>query len=205
MRLRSIASTSGLPSGQPVHTWSCMNRRRSEICWLAPFSRTSTPDPSTALPSARVHLEVGVALELADLHEGAPAGRRQPLLRSAILASLPRGADEGQQLLARSARPQRLAQVRAARRVEAEVPEAVRGEAAAVAGPAEGRGGGGDDPEHAAVEEPEALGGRGGLLHDRLDPAIALGEADPHLSAGHPPGHAPPGRRTPLPVLRGAQ
>src|SRR5258705_6731637 len=186
MRLRSIASTSGLPSGQPVHTWSCMNRRRSEICWLAPFSRTSTPDPSTTLPSARVHLEVGVALELADLHEGAPAGRRQPLLRSAILPSLPRGADEGQQLLARSARPQRLAQVRAARRVEAEVPEAVRGEAAAVAGPAEGRGGGGDDPEHAAVEEPEALGGRRGLLHHPVHPAPTRRRDGPQITARDP-------------------
>src|SRR5258706_917595 len=191
MRLRSIASTSGLPSGQPVHTWSCMNRRRSEICWLAPFSRTSPPDPSTSLPSARVHLEVGFAVELDDRHEGAPAGRRQPLLRSAILASLPRGADEGQQLLARSARPQRLAQVRAARRVEAEVPEAVRGEAAAVAGPAEGRGGGGVDPEHAAVAEPEALGGLGGLLHDRLPLAVEVGAAVQYRAAGQHTGHSP--------------
>jgi len=35
-----------------------------------------------------VHLEVRIALELADLHERLPVGRRQPLLGPAIAAAL---------------------------------------------------------------------------------------------------------------------
>ena len=53
--------------------------------------------------------------------------------------------------------------------VETEIPRAVRRQPAPVARPAERRRGRGDDPERRAVGQPEALGGRGALLADRLD------------------------------------
>ncbi len=97
--------------------------------------------------------------------------------------------------------PQRPAQVGAARGVEAEIPHAVGGEPAPVAAAAEGRGGGRDDPEHAAVGEAEAVGGRRALLHDRLDRPVALGEPGQDLLARHHAVHAPVGRATHVHVL----
>ena len=134
---------------------------------------------------------------------GRRSRRGQPLLRPAVAARRPGGADQGPQVLARGARAQRLAQVGAPRGVEAEVPDAVGGEAAPVAGPAEGRGGGGDDPEHAAVGEPEAVGGRRALLHDRLDRPVARGEAGRASRARrHHALHASSGWRRPRPCTR---
>src|SRR5690349_4531298 len=146
MRLASSARTSGLASLQPPKACSCMNRRRSEACWLAPRSRTSTVISSPVLTSASpgVHLEVRIALEAADLHERLAVAQRQPVLGAAVRAGAPAAGDQRLQLLGAGAAAEQPAQVDASRRVETQIPQAVGGEAAAVAVRAEGRGRGRD-------------------------------------------------------------
>src|SRR5262245_12714127 len=135
MRLASSAPTSGLASAQPVNTCSCMYRRRSLVCPLAPCSRTSICALSALtcppLATARVHFEVRIALELSDLDQRPPVAPGQPLLGAAIGAATPATRDQFHQLLAPGARAKRRAQVDALDGVEAEVPHAVGGETAA--------------------------------------------------------------------------
>src|SRR5713226_3261011 len=140
-----------------------MNSRRSEVCSLAPRSSISRFMSGVGaagslfgrvlmtLAAARVHLQMRVALELADLDQGPALDHRQPLLGPAVRPTLPPGDDERFELVARGPAPQRLPQIGPLGRVEAEVPHAVGREPAAVARAAEGLGRGRDDPEDIAV------------------------------------------------------
>ena len=98
----------------------------------------------------------------------------------------PSAGDEGAELVARRPVPERRPEVHASLRVKAQVPGAVGGEPAPVAGPAEGRRGRGDDAERRAVRETEPLGRRGRLLANRLDRPVPLGQC-----RGSPPGRRP--------------
>src|SRR6266542_7056445 len=127
-----------------------MNNRRSEVCSLAPRSSISRFMSGVgvgapllggvlmALAAARVHLQMRVALELADLDQRPALGESQPLFRATVCAPAPSRSDQSLELVRRGAAPQRLSQIRPLGRVEAEIPHAVGREPAAVAGAAEG-------------------------------------------------------------------
>src|SRR4029078_10484063 len=109
------------------------------------------PATGNRLPASRVHLEVRVALQRGDRDEDLARGGGRAFFGAAVRAHRPDRRDETRELFARGAFTQRTAQVEAAARVEAEQPQSVRGEAAAIAGGAERLGGGTRD-----------TGGRGG-------------------------------------------
>src|SRR5690242_1569194 len=90
-------------------------------------------------PAARVHLEVRIALEAADLDERGALTECEPVLGSAIGARRPAAADQRFELLVRRAAAQRAAQVDAAHRVETQIPETIGGQAAPVTVRAERR------------------------------------------------------------------
>src|SRR5712692_7595500 len=98
-----------------------------------------------------MHFEVRVLTKLvnADEHTAVPLGLAQ--LRPAVRAFAPDRGDARGEFLGRRACAQRLPEVDPRLRVQAEVPEAVGGQAAAVAAPAEGRGGRSDDSKNGAV------------------------------------------------------
>ena len=127
----------GVPRGPP------RGRARSRLLTGA------VPRGRTRLSAARVHLEVGIALQLADLDERAALGRprREAGLGAPVGPAPPRARDQLPERLTARPTPQRLAQIEAGLRVEAEVPHAVGGEAAPVAGLAEGLRGRRDDAE----------------------------------------------------------
>src|SRR5712691_5244883 len=165
-----------------------MYRRRSLVCPLAPCSLTSTFALSALtyppLAAARVHFEVRIALELADLHQRATVALGQPLLGAAIGAASPPAGDEPRQLVSTGAPAKRRAQINALDGVEAEVPHAIGGEPATIARPAERRGRRCDDPERRSVRQAEALGrGRAPRLDERLDRAVAPTEHVQDLGA----------------------
>src|SRR4029453_13776979 len=178
-----------------------MNHRRSETCPPAPRSRTSTPGPSAMLASPRVHLQVRIALELADLYQGLSLWRRQPRLRSPVAATLPGGPDQRPELPLRGPAAQRLPQIRPPHRVQAEIPEPVGGEPAPITAPAERLGRGGEDADHASVGPPERSRGGRRLLLDRHDRSVARLEAGQHLGARDDSLDAPVGRAAHVHVL----
>src|SRR5713226_8872000 len=106
-----------------------MNSRRSEVCSLAPRSSISRFMSGVGaagslfgrvlmtLAAARVHLQMRIALELADLDQGPSLGHRQPLLGAAVRAPLPGGHDQRLELVRRGAAPQRLPEIRPLGRV----------------------------------------------------------------------------------------
>ncbi len=134
------------------------------------------------LSPPRVHFEVRVLAEVLDRHEAAAlAPEGQAFLGTAVRALAPSGRDECGQLLARGAAAQRPTKVDAARRVEAQVPQAVGRQPATIAAAAERVGGRGDDAEQRTVWQREAVGWRRRVLDDRLDGAVPSRERVQHL------------------------
>src|SRR4030095_1670738 len=97
------------------------------------------------LPSSRVHLQVRILAQPADRDQGLLPPSGQTLLGASIAPRLPRGQDQSREVLGGGAAPEWTTQVRTLLRVETEIPQSVRGEAAAVAVRTERRGRGGDD------------------------------------------------------------
>src|SRR5712692_5990612 len=123
--------------------------------------------------SAGVHFEVRVLAKLLDTHKNAPQALRLALFGAAVAALLPQRGDGGLDLFSGRATAHRLPQVNPIPRVQTQIPNAVGGQPAAVAPPAEWRGCRGDNSEHSAVGQQEALGGRGAVLDHGLDAAVA--------------------------------
>src|SRR5262249_37924033 len=154
------------------------------------------------LAAARVHLEMRIELELADLDQWAAVARRQALLRAAVGATSPATGDERRQLVLARAATERRAQIHALDRVEAEGPHPSSGESAPVARLAKRGGGGGDDPEGRAVLETETLGRRRAAgLDERIDAAVAAREHVEDLGARHDLLHRPARRPAHVHVL----
>ena len=104
-------------------------------------------------------------------------------------------------LLVRRPLPERRAQVDSSRRVEAEIPQAVGGQPAAIAAPAERLGRGRDDPERGAVGQAEAIGRGRRRFDDRLDRPVVGGEPLQHLAARDDPCGRPVCRAADVHVL----
>src|SRR5215831_1589400 len=107
-----------------------------------------------------MHLQVRIALQFADLDERPPLPHRETLFRAAVGARPPRRRDHALEFLAARAAAYAPTEIDALRGVEAEVPEAVRGQSAPVAGATERARGGGDDAERRAIGKPEAISRR---------------------------------------------
>src|SRR5262249_17258933 len=135
------------------------------------LSRRPAP-PSGPLTAAGMHLQVWIALQLADLNERPTLAHRETLFRAAVGAHSPRRRDHTLQRPPARAAEQSPTEIDALRGVEAEVPEAVRGQPAPVAHATERARGGRDDAERRAIAKPEAIGRRRTLLHDGLDAAV---------------------------------
>src|SRR5439155_18043282 len=133
--------------------------------------------------------------------EGPPRGHGETRLGAAVGAGAPGRGDQPLELLVAGAAAKYLPQIRAPGGVQAEVPDAVGGESAPVAGAAERAGRGRDDPEAGAVREPEAVGGGGTPLDDGLDAPVVALELAEHLRPGHDLVHGPGGRATHVHVL----
>src|SRR5262245_28664641 len=100
-----------------------------------------------------------VALEAIDRNQRRSIACGETLLGPSIASDLPRRANQLRELLGCRARSQRTPQVRAVRGVQAQVPETVGGEAAAIAGVAERFGRRGNDAERQSIGERVAIGG----------------------------------------------
>ena len=123
----------------------------------------------------------GSGCRLGDLDSGERSRSAQPLLGAASQSRVcqPPVISAASSSSAGAA-AQRSPEVGALRRVQAEIPHAVGGEATPVAVGAERRRGRGDDAEHGAVGEAIALGGRRAAgLDERLDAARSGGAAAP--------------------------
>src|SRR5579863_7027346 len=99
--------------------------------------------------------------KLLDPDQHAALARGCAQLRAAISARTPHGGNARGNLLGRGARSQHLAEIDPGLSIEAQIPEPVRGEAAAVTAPAERRRGRSDNSEHRAIRKPETLCWRG--------------------------------------------
>src|SRR2546427_8519326 len=130
-----------------------------------------------------MHFEVRVLTKLvnADEHTAVPLGFAQ--LGAAVRAFAPDRGDARGEFLGGSTSAQWFPEVDPRLRVQAEVPEAVGRQAAAVAAPAERRRGRSDDSKNGAVGQREALRGRGRILAERRDLAVALAEPAEHFGA----------------------
>src|SRR5215468_3039815 len=212
IRLDSSARWSGLASRQPPKAESCMKSRRSDVSRSAPCSCTSilvvsealTSLPSNrwdTLPAPRVHLQVRIRAQATDLHERTAVPQPQPRLGAAVGAPVPRARDQRGELVTRGSTAERPPEVDALLGVEAQVEDTVGGEPAAVAARAERLRRGRDDPEDGAVGETVAIGGRGALLDDCLNRAIAPLEHRQHLGAAHHLVHRPARRAAHVHVL----
>src|SRR6476646_12168150 len=120
---------------------------------------------ATGSAAACVHFQVRVSFEqILHRHERPAIAKRETPLRAAIVARTPDVGYPGPNCLDRVPSTQRFSQINTVRRIEAEVPHAIRCQTAAVAGAAERSGRGRDDAEHGPVWEREAIsGGRRGL------------------------------------------
>ncbi len=134
---------------------------RSSVFSKVRLLTTENRQPA-ALSPARVHLEVRDRAA-ADRAESAACGRGWPG------APRRRGRPGASQVVANQSRPVRRRRPRRAatrrrsvpgRRIQAQVPQPVGREPAAIARLAERLGGGRDDAEHQAVRQPEAIGRR---------------------------------------------
>src|SRR5262249_30532131 len=95
----------------------------------------SSPTTST---SPRVHFQVWVPPQNIDGQERRAMAKGEPFLGSAIFPGAPARPDQRFELLARSSGAQRPAKIGASRRVEAQVPQAVRSQPASIARRTEG-------------------------------------------------------------------
>src|SRR5216110_2433312 len=136
-------------------------------------------------PSAGMHLPVGIGAQRVDPVERAAIGHAEPLLRPAIGPTLPRIPNQRGQLLVGRPAAEALAEIDSRPGVETQEPRAVRGDAAAVAGAAERRGDGRDDPERCPVRKAEALRRSGAMARNRLDSAVTPRERAQHLLLGY--------------------
>jgi hypothetical protein len=97
----------------------------------------------TSLPAPGMHLKVWVLAEACELHQGLTrtvGPERVALLSTTVPTRLPAGDDEGGKRLSGGARPQRVAHINALAGIEAQIPQAIGRESAAVTGATE-RGG----------------------------------------------------------------
>src|SRR5262245_59685948 len=108
-------------------------------------------DKQARLAAARVHLQMRVPLQFADLDQRPPLAYRQPLFRAAVGSRTPSRQNHRLHLLARNAPAKCLTEIGTVTSVEAEVPNAVRGESAAVACAAKRARRGRDDTEGRSV------------------------------------------------------
>ena len=169
--------------------------------------RTIESDGSRPSAAAGVHFAPRIGAQGLDLVERPAAGHAPAAPRAPRSVRRRPGAPDRARSISSSVAPppQRLAQVDAVGRVQAEEPGAVGGEPAAVAVAAERRGRGGDDAEVVPSGQPEPLGRR------RLSPAWASGSAGRDRRRHDAPGSrrlrhhllpAPPRWRRPRPCIR---
>src|SRR5688572_13532673 len=114
-----------------------------------------------------------ILLQRGERNQGFAGRQAEPFLGAAIGALRPDGLNQPQAIVRRRAGAERPPQVGSGARVEAHQPDAVGGQPAAVAIPAEGLRGRRDDPEGRAVRQGEAVGGCGAAAAERLHGAVA--------------------------------
>ena len=121
--------------------------------------RCGRPPPARGvLSAAGVHLEMRPLLERLYWNKRLTAGSCQTHLRSSIGPCRPGRPEEVPQLRRRHTVAQRLTEVGPRLRVEAQIPDPIGGEPAAVAGAAERLCRRGDDAECRAIREPVSIG-----------------------------------------------
>src|ERR1700756_3627865 len=148
-----------------------------------------------------MHLQVRIALELADLNQRSSRGHGEPLFGASIGASTPARGDQVCQLGAARAPTEGLTEARASRGVEAEIPYAVGCEPASIARATERAGCRRDDTEAEAVRKTATLRRGRARLDDGLDPTVPSLEDAEHLGAGDDLAHRPRRRATHVHVL----
>src|SRR5258706_2274342 len=148
-----------------------------------------------------MHLEMRILLQILGRDERGTLAQAQTLFRAAVAALAPPRLDQVGEPLVAGAGAQRAAQVGAVQGVETEVPDAVRREAAAIAGTAEGRRGRRDDAEDRTVRQREAVGGGGGVLLQRRDGTVLMLQALEDLGTGDDPLLRPVRRTADVHVL----
>ena len=117
-----------------------------------------------------------------DGNERRAIARGQTLLGAAIAAHFPRRANQLRELIGGGAGAQRPAQVGAVRGVQAQVPQAVGRQPAAIAALAERLRRRRDDAEDRAVRQAVAIGRRRRLFDDRRDRAVVRRRAAASIS-----------------------
>src|SRR5260370_42511316 len=108
-------------------------------------------------------------------------GNAQSLLSAAISALVPGGGDQRLQAFPRCAGAQSTSKIGALSRIQAKVPEPVRGQTASVARSTKRCSGGGDDAEDQSIRQSESLRGGRGLLEQRLNRTIVTRQDAQHL------------------------
>src|SRR5262249_57511805 len=93
----------------------------------APARRRPAARTTAALAAPRVHLQVRVRAQAADLHQRTAVPQPQPLLGAAVGAAAPRARDQRGKLVARCPAAERAPEVDALLGVEAEIEDAVGG------------------------------------------------------------------------------
>jgi len=129
---------------------------------MKPKARQAEACPT--LSAAGMHFEVWIQAKLLDANKYSALSCRGAYLRAAVRTRAPYGRNARGKFLRRSACAQHLAEVDPGLCVEAQVPDSIRGQPAAVAALAEWRGGRSDDAEDRAVRKPEAFSGRGRIF-----------------------------------------
>ena len=121
----------------------------------APANRSGvwTLDSPAHLAAARVHLEVRILPQQIPPARTRGGRRARGGLRRRDRRARASRRDQRAQFISRHALPERTAQIDALRRVEAQIPHAVGGQAAAIAGAAERLGRRRDDAERRAVRQ----------------------------------------------------
>ena len=204
-RLDSRERTSGFASRQPREHLQLHEEPPVGVLAGALLANVDAGSLGRAHPTLRA-----CASRDADPGAAAPIWISGSWPRRARRSSAPRslrdchvGTISAVQLLGAGAAPQRTAQIGPLLRVQTEIPHAVRGEAAAVAVRAERRGRRGDDAEHGAVGQPEAIGRRRDVSSRQARSArSARSRTLEHLAARRPPGPSTSGSRRPRPCTR---
>src|SRR5207249_1970335 len=137
------------------------------------ISAMSEGGPSS---SSGVHFKTGILTEPFDADQLILSGtgllKLFSLLGPTVPASLPHGAEAGLELVPRGAGAQRLSQISPVLGVEAQIPHAIGGQPAPVAGGTEGGRGRGNDAERRAIRQGESLRRRGAFFENRLNASV---------------------------------